>query len=290
MTLGLGESLSWWLDAVALKTSSARTLETYGRIGRAFAQFAAQQGATALAEVTPALLRQYLAAMRARGCRPHTVRQHYRTLKAWLRWCVREELLPYDPTRRVEPPSAPVSVRWTPSVAELKQLAAAAKPRPRDYAMLLVLLDTGMRISECMQLTVGDAGRDRVVVRGKGGRVRVVFFSPRTRWALRRYRATLGALDDAEPLWRCQRTGAPLSMAGALESLQRLGERVLGRHLGAHALRRAFATCAIRNGCDLETLRRLLGHTSLAVLQHYAALTDADLQHAHRQATPLRDL
>lgn len=291
MTHGLRESLEWWLDAVALKSESVRTRQTYAQVAGAFVHHAESQGVRTLDAVTPALVRQYLAAMKARGCSLHTVRQAHRTLKAWWNWCVREELLASNPIRKVEPPSATVQPRWTPSMAELRRLVAAAKACPRDYAMLLVLADTGMRIGECIQLTVGDARRDRALVRGKGGRYRLVFFSPRTRAALRRYVSSLGGgLADDEPLWRALRTGEPLTLYGALQALERLGKRALGRGLGAHALRRAFATHALRQGVHPETLRRLMGHSNIAILKHYAALDESDLQRAHRAVTPLREL
>lgn len=58
-------------------------------------------------------------------------------------------------------------------------------------------------------------------------------------------------------------------------------------HVGPHRLRRTFATWCLRSGCDIETLRRLMGHSSLAVLQGYLALVETDLKNAHGQHSPL---
>ncbi|MHB9036844.1 MAG: tyrosine-type recombinase/integrase [Armatimonadota bacterium] len=58
--------------------------------------------------------------------------------------------------------------------------------------------------------------------------------------------------------------------------------------LGPHRLRRTFATWSLRSGCDIETLRRLMEHSSLTILRGYLALVEADLKNAHSEHSPIR--
>ncbi len=158
----------------------------------------------------------------------------------------------------------------------------------RNRALVLVLLDTGMRLSEAQRLTVADAKRERLVILGKGEKERMAFLSVETRLALKRYlKACPYALNDDAPLW-WGRYGA-LTLWGLKLALKRLGQRA-GVPLGAHKLRRSFATWSLRNGCDLERLRLLMGHSDYATLRRYLALLESDLKEAHERYSPLTTL
>jgi len=162
--------------------------------------------------------------------------------------------------------------------------------RLRDKALCLLLLDTGLRIHEAHALTVEDASRNALFIRGKGGKQRVVFLSHEVRLAIRRYlnACPFAPIGDA-PLW-WGKYGA-LTLHGLLEVIQKIGKRAgLPKHLGAHAFRRTFATWSLRSGIDLEQLRQLMGHSDYTVLRQYLALVEADLKQAHQQHSPLNNL
>jgi integrase/recombinase XerC len=154
----------------------------------------------------------------------------------------------------------------------------------------LLLLDTGLRIHEAHALTVEDASQDTVLIRGKGGKQRVVFLSHEVRLAIRRYlNACPYPLQEDSPLWWGEQ-GA-LTLYGLKRAVRRIGKRAgLKRPLGAHAFRRTFATWSLRNGIDLEQLRQLMGHSDYTVLRQYLALVEADLKRAHQQHSPLNNL
>jgi Site-specific recombinase XerD len=121
-----------------------------------------------------------------------------------------------------------------------------------------------------------------------------VFLSDDVRRALRKYldamqRATGRTLDADAPLWWT--ANAPMSLSMLRRTVARIGERAgLGKHLGAHAFRRTFATWSLRSGIDLEHLRQLMGHSDYTVLRQYLALDATDLRRAHEQHNPLRNL
>jgi site-specific recombinase XerD len=132
------------------------------------------------------------------------------------------------------------------------------------------------------------------MITGKGGKQRWVFLSAEVRRALRKYldamqRATGRTLDADAPLWWT--ANAPMSLSMLRRTVARIGERAgLGKHLGAHAFRRTFATWSLRSGIDLEHLRQLMGHSDYTVLRQYLALDATDLRRAHEQHNPLQNL
>jgi site-specific recombinase XerD len=150
------------------------------------------------------------------------------------------------------------------------------------------LLDTGLRIHECHQLRVMDVVQNALIVRGKGGKQRVVVLSAEVRLALQRYLKACPYRPTAEhPLW----WGAHgcLTLEGLKVTVRKVGKRA-GVKVGAHQLRRTFATWSLRNGIDLEHLRLLMGHSDLKTTQQYLALVEDDLKRAHEQYSPLKML
>jgi len=176
----------------------------------------------------------------------------------------------------------------------------------RDKAILLVLLDTGLRAAELCALTVGDvdlASGEVRVRRGKGGRGRLVYLGAAARRAVWRSLLERGRPTGEAPLF-CGRfcgrdpgtargSGTPgrdgrfsLTPDALLRLLKRLGERAGVADVHPHRLRHTFATEFLRNGGDVLTLQRLLGHRSLAMVQRYAEIVAADLQRVHAKASP----
>ncbi|GAB4405088.1 MAG: hypothetical protein Kow00123_17150 [Anaerolineales bacterium] len=113
------------------------------------------------------------------------------------------------------------------------------------------------------------------------GRLRVVHIG-------RRCLVQHGASNDtpASPLW-ITRTGDRLTYWGLRQILRRRAERAGVPAPSPHDFRRAFALAALRNGVDLISLQRLLGHADLTVIRRYLAQTDGDLQAAHAKASPV---
>jgi site-specific recombinase XerD len=122
-----------------------------------------------------------------------TIQGYARTVKAFFAWLAREEYLPKDPAQRVGIPKAPDTVVETFSEAQVPRLLGVVDRRGargfRDYCILLVLLDTGIRLSELVHLQVGDVDFDRATckVLGKGSRERLVPFGAKVQAALWKY-------------------------------------------------------------------------------------------------------
>jgi site-specific recombinase XerD len=176
----------------------------------------------------------------------------------------------------VPPPFSPEDIR--------KLLVACNRKTDtglRDYAIMLCLLDSGLRLAEFASLRLSDVNMRTGIVRvrkGTGGKQRQTRFGGKARGALVRFLGTRQC-EPGEPLWG-------LSARGIQIMLYRLGKRTGVRPCGPHRFRRTFALWCLRDGMDLHSLRVLMGHSDLSILQRYLALAGEDIEHAHIAHSP----
>jgi len=156
----------------------------------------------------------------------------------------------------------------------------------RDKALVLFLLDTGLRVSEVARMNIEDVnletGECLVAPWGSGQKTkpRAVYLGQSARRALWLYLAKRDRYDDKESLF-------DLPISSIRSFLWRLGERVKVPNVHPHKFRHTFAIMYLRNGGDVFTLQRLLGHSTLDMVRHYLDLADADSENAHRKASPV---
>lgn len=272
-----------------------RTLDYYQwQLDRLLAYLRAQNCET-LQAITPALLRAYLVHLQTEGWRDNSQHAAARAMRAWLNFCVREDLLPASPMRKVRMPRLDKKILPALSEDDLDRLLATAEQGrypERDKAMLLCLLDTGARVAEFTKLTVGDVDTKRgtvMILAGKGGKDRQVYIGARARKALIRYLLTRHKPLATDALWLSE-TGDGLTVYGVQTWLVRLGRAADVQHCSAHSFRRACALMLHRNGARLTEIAALLGHSDLSTLRKYLALEDQDAEAAHRAHGPVDHL
>lgn len=230
-----------------------------------------------------------------RAARPSTIATVYRDLKTFARFCEGEGFLT-DPLKNLKCPRVPEDQLEPLTLQEVQALLDAAKTGScpeRDRALMLMLLDSGMRLGELLGLTVEDVAADasQVTLVGKGNKRRVAFLGKAARKALRNYLLRWrGDAEPADPLFVSvggNRPGEVLRGDGVRRILRRCA-KVAGikRAVGAHAFRRTFAINFLRSGGSLLHLQDLLGHADTAVLRRYAKLCAQDLEASHRQHSP----
>ena len=241
-----------------------------------------------------------------------SLRNIYIALRAFYSWLNKEFKLP-NPAKEITAPKFPQHVIQTFSKEDIEKLIKAClfsrqaqtddrkafvMRRPsanRDQAIVLTLLDTGLRATELCSLTVGDLDlkTGKVNVRhgvgggAKGGKGRITYMGKVTRKTVWRY---LASREDGNDL------KAPLFISGADRPfnrnslrilIRRLGERVDIAHVHPHKFRHTFAITYLRSGGDVFTLQSLLGHGSLDMVRHYAQIAEVDVENAHRKASPV---
>lgn len=151
----------------------------------------------------------------------------------------------------------------------------------RDRAIVLLLLDTGMRASELCTLTLGalDLKNRQLRVFGKGSKERILLYSPSTGRALWRYIAHSRPDEPPTAPLFISTIGTPYNRVALLNLLQRLGQRAGVPNCHPHRFRHTFAIQFLRNNTNIFALQAALGHTSLDMVKRYLMIIQADLDH-----------
>jgi site-specific recombinase XerD len=264
---------------------TAGTLDSYARRMRSFQAWFVEQGITKLADLSPAHIRAYMVGLQERGLDDDTVITEYRVFRAWLNFCVREELIAISPMKKVKAPRLPKEILPAFSPEDVQKLLVACKT-PRDKAIVMCLLDTGCRVSEFVALNIADLDTQRGAIQvklGKGRKDRVVFLGAKSLRSLMKYLRTRPDAKPGDAIWLSEKMHERLTLWGLEHVLLRLGKRAGVEHANPHTFRRSFALWSLRSGMDIFSLQRLMGHADLTVLHRYLALVEGDLEAAHRQ-------
>lgn len=205
-----------------------------------------------------------------------------RILGTFFRWASREYKFP-NPMSELDPLRRRRQLPRVLQEAEIRALLEACESR-RDRAMVMLALDTGIRLGELAGLRWSDVGPDYIRVGrepgyGKTGE-RQVPITPRVK------RALLG-LGDGDRLWLGPK--GPLTKSGVRQVFERLFFKasIARAKNGAHALRHTFGTWYIRGGGNVKMLQDILGHTSLSTTMLYVTLAGRDVAADHRLHSPV---
>ena len=239
--------------------------------------------------------RGWLADMAGRGLARTTVARRVSALRSFYRFCGRTGRIDINDLSWLRAPRPPKSVPKPVSEEDARALLAAIFRRrgddwakQRDFALLMMLYGSGLRISEALDLTRRDVPLgDWLRITGKGGKIREVPVLPAIAEAVAAYIGTcpFDGGPDA-PLFVSARGNAFGARAAQrlVESLRL--ELSLPAHVTPHALRHAFATHLLGNGADLRAIQELLGHASLSTTQRYTNVDEAHLLRLHRETHP----
>ena len=216
--------------------------------------------------------------------------------------------MPTNIVRTIDPPDPKAPVVETLTKEEIDALLGAcdhsktwknrqvtANERPtadRDRAIILLLLDTGLRASELCGIKFGDVNltTNSIKVLGKGQKERLVYFGKRTAKAL--WKLLTPRLKESKPADLVFGVGEaddprPLTSDVPRRLLVRIGERAGVANVYPHRFRHTFAITYLRNEGDLFTLQDLLGHSDMAMVKGYARIAQTDCAKAHQKASPV---
>lgn len=159
----------------------------------------------------------------------------------------------------------------------------------RDKAILELLFSTGLRVSELCALTSDlDLTRDEFSIRGKGGKVRVVFLSEEAKDAVKKYLKARKDMSDALFVQIGKQGRAKADTPLTRRSVERIVKHYaikagISKKVTPHVIRHSFATDLLGNGADLRSVQMLLGHANIATTQIYTHVTDKGLRETHKK-------
>ena len=278
----LGTAIEHFLTAKAAEGASPKTIEWYRMVlGRAGRDLGVDR---ALDSLTSKELRAWLLTLRE-TLSPISVAGYVRGLKAFGGWCATDELADAAALRGLQRPRVPHKLVEPLDDVALRRMLDAASVR--DRAIVLLMLDTGLRLSELAGLRPSDLRPDgSLKVMGKGARERIVPVGGVARQALARSLRQASVTDADAAIFRA-RGGGALGARGVQQVFKRLKvrARIPGR-CSPHTLRHTFARAYLLHGGDAFSLQRMLGHSTLDMVKRYVALADTDLAARHLVASP----
>lgn len=277
MTAHLQDLQRSFLRHLRAEGRSPATLRLYGQAVTFFSRWLESEGRTAtLDELNRPAIREWLAVL-GEDHEPSSVKVRYRGLYRFCIWLVDEGELDSNPMAKMSPPTLKMKpvpiISDTDLAALLKACSGKEFSDRRDEALIRLMLDCGVRVSEVcgIRLDQLDLDQGMAVVKGKGSKVRPIYFGARTARALDRYvrmrsRHRWAHLDT---LFLTQR-GA-LSPDGARDRVSVRAQMAGIDHIWPHQFRHTNAHDFLMNGGQERDLKRLMGWTSDTMLERYGA-------------------
>jgi integrase/recombinase XerD len=300
---GTSRHVEAFLEMLAAERgASANTLAAYQRDLDRFAAFLAARGRAVEAAVATDL-RGFLAAEHHAGRSPRTAARRLSVLRQFHRFLFNEGLRKDDPAAVIESPRLGRSLPKILSETEVERLLAAARVQPgalgiRLNTLVELLYATGLRVSELLVLPVAAVARDPrvLVVRGKGGKERMVPLSEAARQALRDYlpvrRHFVPGGGESRWLFPSRSRGGHLTRRRMGQLLKQLAmdSGIAPEKVSPHVLRHAFASHLLDHGADLRSVQKMLGHADISTTQIYTHVLNARLKSLVRDHHPLAGL
>ena len=226
------------------------------------------------------------------GISPTSRARKIASIKSFYKYLtVKANLLADNTVQDPDSPKIPKTLPRYLSLEESRRLLSSidSRNRERDYCIICIFLNCGLRISEIVGLNISDVRSDNLRVIGKGSKERVVFLNDATAEAINAYleiRKKIDAVDKAALFLSNRRTRISREAVHNLVKKSLLRAGLDAEKYSAHKLRHTAATLMLKNGVDVRTLQELLGHEHLNTTQIYTHVDSSDLRLA-ASANPL---
>lgn len=302
--MNLGEVLEgYWLEK--RRNFSKSTTKEYQYTFNRFIAYVGEE--TPFEKITPIHVRVFLEEMKETGLNSKTLSNYWTALSSLWTWAENEIDAKHIIRGKVAKPKVRRGIIEPYSRADIALLLNACATnapwetrttgrtirtdRPeklRDRAIILVLVDTGIRAQELCNLKAKDFDNKTgklMILHGKGDKHRSVYMGESARKALWRYFVARGALEPDDAILSTKE-GRPMDRAALRKMLVRCAERAGVKKASVHKFRHTFAINFLRNGGSVLELRHMLGHERLDTVRIYASLAESDLQKAQKRASP----
>lgn len=229
-------------------------------------------------------IRNYLSEYKEKNnCTSVTIDNVRRVFSSFFSWLEDEDYIIKSPVRRIHKVKTATIVKETFSDENIEKMRDECK-NIRNLALIELLISTGIRVGELVNLDVKDVnfGDRSCIVQGKGNKQREVYFDARAKIHLMQYLNI--RKDDNEALFVSNnKPYQRLSIAGVELIVRKLGKKTDVNKVHPHKFRRTLATMAIDKGMPIEQVQKLLGHVKIETTMHYAMVNQNNVKISHRK-------
>jgi integrase/recombinase XerD len=263
----------------AEKGLSKNTVNSYATDLKKFILLLKKRKKDAASAAKPDIL-DFIETLRSDGSAISTVCRHISSIRAFYRFLLMENRITDDPTENLQMPKKWERVPKALSISEMKALfevTFSARTALRDSSMLELLYSSGLRVSELVNIKLGDIHFDAGFIRvlGKGSKERIVPVNVRALEKIKRYiageRPAILKKRQSQYLF-VTRTGRPMTRQRFWQTLKAVGKQA-GIELSPHTIRHCFATHLLEGGADLRSVQKMLGHSDISTTQIYTKVT-----------------
>ena len=292
------------------ENKSPKTIEWYTCFLDRFHQFLKRNDyPTDVKRINKDHIRKYILFLQQEAKTPHTerplsqstVQGYVRTLKSFFSWLKREEYIEHNLMTGIPIPRAVSKIVNTFNQEHIIKLInhchTSNDSGYRNLAIILLLLDSGIRVSELVNIEIDDVNlaEGHIKIRiAKGSKQRFVPIGSLVQKALWKYANQYRPQPVTERITKLflSQYGIPLTKSGIQQMLRRYGKRagVTGVRCSPHVFRHSFAKNYLLNGGDIFSLQKILGHSSLASVRIYLNLFMSDIKNQHRRFSPVDNL
>jgi site-specific recombinase XerD len=289
---------------------SRKTIVGYNDILYAYRRFVKDKNyPDTLESLTITIAREYIIYLKNRHkflghpCTPEqgetlsveTVRCHVRALKAFSTWLYEEQYIEENVLQKLKLPKAPQVIIEPLTKMDIDRVVACidkkSKTGFRNYAVIITALDTGLRASEVVNLQLSDLniGKGVMKVMGKGAKERIVpvgVFATSVLLAYIKHFREASISGKHDNLFLSNK-GMPLTVNAIKLMFTRLARSSRVERLHAHLCRHTFAINYLLNGGDIFSLKEILGHSNLDMVQHYLHFTSTQITERHHKYSPM---
>jgi len=230
-----------------------------------------------------------------------TINSYIRELRVFFNWLDEDYKMKRNPMQKIRLLKVNRKARDFINDEDFKKLVSQLDksyyPEHRDFAMIMLMIDTGMRLGECTTVLMTDLhlASHKICLRAettKGRKDRVVFFSPKTETVLRRWIRFKDRYVESDYLFPIKAHGGHVNVSNFETNFKKYLHRAgLNDTLTPHCLRNNFAKRCLMSGMDIYTLSKILGHSSVKITEEaYLDLTDDDLGKRYQHYSPIRNM
>lgn len=318
----LARDVEMFIEHCELKELSQKTISSYEQTLRLLMLYLDEQGITRTEKITHMDIQRYVKNIKERGkytvtSNPNsgnyqerrmdfgkkvsdvTINNYLRNMSAFFNWCVEEELILRSPVKRgdfIKVERKPLEFVSDEDFKRLlRNMNTASFSEYRDAIIIQLLLDTGMRINECLLIHVSDVDLPKRCIylpaeNTKGKKGRYVFYSDKMAALLQRWMKYKDRYRDSEFLF-CTNKGKRVQVGNFETNVRKYAHRIGLKDIHPHVFRNNFAKRFLMSGGDIYTLSKILGHSSVTVTeQAYLDITQDDLAEMYRKHSPLRGI